>query len=83
MITNNPELAGQEAAAPILFDNDRFTLYPVNTRFEGLAWFVTDAMSVDRETGGPAIVIQAESKEKALESLVIWKKLKGGIHAKH
>jgi hypothetical protein len=76
VIKNNPELAGQNAGRAVFFDLCQLKLFPVHTRFESVQWFVTDAMTPDPETGNPAVVIQAESKDKALKAIIDLKALR-------
>lgn len=77
MITNNPNLKGQEAGESQFFDCCRFRLYPVHTRFQSIAWFVDDANLEDPVIGGPATIVQADTEQEAIEALLNLHEIKG------
>jgi hypothetical protein len=68
--TNDPSRAGQFASQKVLHgDHNRFATYAVHTRFDGLAWFTTDAERIDPYTNEPAIILQTACFEGALDCI--------------
>ena len=56
-IINNPALRGKKAGKTKFYGpNSRFALYPINTRFQEVAWVVQDAEVLD-ELGLPEAVV--------------------------
>lgn len=69
-MTNNPSLAGQQAAPKQFFGEfRRYAVYPVHTRFDAVSWFVADGEQLDEQTGLAAIIRQSETKEAAMDGL--------------
>lgn len=70
--TNNPNRAGENASfgQKLLFGPfSRYAVYAVHTRFDAVQWFVEDAEQEDENTGGPAVIRQADSFFGAIEGL--------------
>lgn len=77
MIKNDPNLKGQQAGPAQYFDNSRFKLYPVHTRFTAITWFVADAMVWDDLMDAPAIIIQTDTKQQAVQAIMDLSEIKG------
>ncbi len=69
--TNSPRNAGRLAGRKEYFGEfSRYAIFPVNTRFENVMWFVTDAELEDEVTGAPLTIRQEDSKADALRGLI-------------
>ncbi|WP_439579346.1 hypothetical protein [Elioraea sp.] len=62
-IINNPALKGKRASKATFYGPfKRFALYPIHTRFDAVAWVVSDAETVDTD-GLPEIAIFDREQE--------------------
>ncbi|GIX10355.1 hypothetical protein [Elioraea sp.] len=62
-IINNPALKGRRAGKANFYGpHKRFALYPIHTRFDAVAWVVSDAETVDTD-GLPEIAIFDREQE--------------------
>jgi len=66
---NNPALKGQLAAKKKFFDNFRYAVAPVHTRFDAVEWFVWDAEHPNSKMGRAEVIRQAATLEEALKGL--------------
>jgi len=65
-ITNNPALRGKRAGKTRFYGpHSRFALYPINTRFQEVAWVVQDAEVLDQFGLPNAVVFNSKAEAVA------------------
>jgi len=74
-IKNNPEKAGKRAGKIEYFDNFRYSVTPIHTRFSEVEWFVKDATKADPVTGMAEVIGQHSTRQQAFDSLPAFKML--------
>ena len=63
---NNPKLAGKRAGKARFFGPySRFAVYPMHTRFEDIAWVVSDAEATDEYNLAKIAIFDNEAKAVA------------------
>ncbi len=66
ILKNDPNLAGRPAIQPEFFgENDRYSVYPIHTRFDKVEWIVVDYLISD-ELGLPSVIRQADTYDLAM-----------------
>lgn len=66
ILKNDPNLAGRPAMSPEFFgENDRYSVYPIHTRFDKVEWIVVDYLISD-EMGLPSVIRQADTYDLAM-----------------
>lgn len=68
-IQNNPLLKGQPAAPKQFWDDHRFAVAPVHTRFDRVAWFVWDAEAEASDLSHAEVIRIEDTLEAALAGL--------------
>ena len=71
VLPNDPTMAGHQAAIAIKFgERDRYTIFPIHTRFGKVEWIVTDSEKIDPVLGLPEIIRQCDDEDEAFLGLV-------------
>jgi len=66
---NDRSRSGQRAGVSVLFGSfHRYKVYPIHTRFDGIQWFVEDAMSLDYDNS-PIVIRQNDDFRQAVDGL--------------
>ena len=67
---NNPANRGAFAGNPHRFNNHRYTVAPVHTRFDGIEWLVFDNERID-DDNLPFVIRQSASFDDAVSGLYL------------